>query len=120
MMGTAALTGLFVLHVSRRHQGVMRPTLVALHRRYFPLGNCHFLLLAMARRFAAIPGFSAAASRVPAPLAWNPNKPTPRLQLGIRGRLRPPYIHIPGGVPERVACGVIYSPPRTQPMASGS
>ncbi len=47
-----------------------------------------------------------------------PHKPTPRLQLGIRGKLRPPYIHIPGGVPE--GCVRRYSPPRMQPMASGS
>src|ERR1700694_5471593 len=104
MMGTAALTGLFVLHVSRRHQGVMRPTLVALHRRYFPLGNCHFLLLAMARRFAAIPGISAAASRVPAPLAWNPINQRPGSNWGSGagcGRLISTF----RAECQRVACG---------------
>src|ERR1700730_11206657 len=72
MMGAAALTRLLVLHIRGRAQRIMRTTLVALHRRYFSLGNSHFLLLAMARCFSAKPVNFTAASRLPAPLAGYP------------------------------------------------
>src|SRR5215831_14715565 len=91
MMGAAALARFLVLDIRRGDEGIMRTALIALHRRHLPLGNSHLFT-------PCIDEGSRFAGRFLAP-RQDPDKPTPRRKLRIRGKVGAPYTHIPRGVP---------------------